>query len=112
MHSINQILVGNLWLVCGFMVTYYTGLHIKSMAVCRNSLFVLKTNTPKPQPYPHPNYQINRSNFVLTHITHRTYKNNDYLYKYIIYLVILSCSVVAGVTLTLLPVHASKSSDR
>jgi len=84
MLSFGQIVVGNLCLVCVLTTTYYTALFLKNRSVCRNLLFVLKNNTPNPQPYPQAKYKNNRFVFSLTHITHRTYKNKDYLYKYII----------------------------
>ncbi len=84
MHNFAQIAVVNVWVVCVWFGAYCTVPYKSNVRLCSNGLFVLIANTFKTQAYPHAFSDFNSLVSGLTHITHRTYKNKDYLYKYII----------------------------
>lgn len=84
MLNVFGLVVGNVCAICVLFGFIYTTNLSKYFSRCTKSLVVLFSNTIKTQPYPHTNYEFNRQVSRLSHITHRTYKNKDYLYKYII----------------------------
>ena len=83
MHNLSIISVGNMCFACALIAAYYTAWIIKSSRVCSTSNFLPNHNTTNTQPYPHVKSTINSLQNRVTHITHRTYKNKNYLYKLI-----------------------------
>lgn len=84
MLDLSEVAVVNMCLACVLVAYYYTGTYKVSTSMCRKALFILSHARLKPQPFPHKINQFNSLNQRLTHVTHRTYKNKDYLYKLII----------------------------
>ena len=75
--------VVKLWLHCVDSLSYYTTHLLIKLDLCSSTAFIQVHSTANPQPYPHDFIKFNRLFSILTHITHRYYKNNNYLYKLI-----------------------------
>ncbi len=84
MHNVSAFAVFNMWFVSGLTFFVYMAVCVYLYVRCINQQVVQAMSTIKAHAFPHVNYLINRLFHGLTHITHRTYKNNDYLYNYII----------------------------
>ena len=75
--------VVKLWVKCVETSHYYTALVFTKLRLCISAAFIQVNRTDYPHPFPHVFIKINSLVFILTHITHRYYKNNNYLYKLI-----------------------------
>ena len=84
MHSLVVLGVGSMWVVCVLVATIYTCLIVGFVWVGTNSPFIPQPITTKTQLFPHKFLFINCLDIEFTHITHRTNKYKNYLYKYII----------------------------
>ncbi len=76
--------VGNLCVTCVLVVGYYTGLLKTIYGLCIKSLFIPSHREVTPLVFPHTKVTFNSLVQRLSHISHRTYKYNDYLYNLII----------------------------
>jgi len=83
MHNLSFLAVGNVWFVGGLIVGLCAAVFGVFASLCRNNSFVRKLSTANTQAYPQPNYVFNRLVLWLTHINHRTNKNDNYLFKLI-----------------------------
>ena len=83
MHNLWSNTVVKLWATCGLVAGFYTSRVSVLNCMCRSSVFVRKLSTTNTQAFPHINFGFNRLVLRLTHITHRTNKNYNELYKLI-----------------------------
>jgi hypothetical protein len=84
MHSLSGLVVGSVWVVCGLVGSICTALILDTFTGCIKQLVVPQTNTAITNVIPLSFLLYNRSKSNVSHISHRTYKYKNELYKYII----------------------------
>lgn len=84
MHSLSGFVVGSLWVACVLVAIECTAFVLAFFARWTKDRLVLQTNTAIPNVIPLRFSSFNRFFGEVSHISHRTYKSKNELYKYII----------------------------